>query len=137
MKVAVSSNGPDITSAVSPIFGRSPYFVLVDTESNEARTILNPAVSASGGAGVQSSQMLIREGAEAAIGINVGPNPTQVFMAGGVPVYQATGGTVKEAIEALKAGQLPQLGAATVGKDYGKSAVGGRGMGSGGRAAGG
>lgn len=129
MKVVVSSSGPGLDAEVSPIFGRCPYFVLVDTETNEARTIVNPAISASGGAGVQSSQMMIREGAEAAIGMNVGPNAAQVFMASGVPVYQAEPGTVRQAVEAFVAGTLPQLGTPTVGKDYGKS--GSRGMGSG------
>lgn len=129
MKVVVSSSGPGLDAEVSPIFGRCPYFVLVDTETNEARTIVNPAISASGGAGVQSSQMMIREGAEAAIGMNVGPNAAQVFMASGVPVYQAEPGTVRQAVEAFVAGTLPQLGTPTVGKDYGKS--GSRGMGRG------
>lgn len=131
MKVVVSSSGPGLDAEVSPIFGRCPYFVLVDTETNEAKTIVNPAISASGGAGVQSSQMMIREGAEAAIGMNVGPNAAQVFMASGVPIYQAEPGTVGEAIEALVAGTLPQLGAPTVGKDYGKSSGRSTGMGRG------
>ncbi len=129
MKVVVSSSGSGLDAEVSPIFGRCPYFVLVDTDTNDAKTIVNPAISASGGAGVQSSQMMIREGAEAAIGMNVGPNAAQVFMASGIPVYQAQPGTVRQAVEALLAGTLPQIGAATVGKDYGKS--GARGMGSG------
>jgi len=119
------------------MFGRCPYFILADTETLEARAIPNPAISASGGAGVQSSQMIVRQGVEAVIGVNVGPNALQVFMAAGIPVYQAEEGTVQQAIEALQAGQLAALGAPTVDKDFGKpggaSARGlGRGMGMGG-----
>jgi predicted Fe-Mo cluster-binding NifX family protein len=152
MKVVVSSNGPDVSSAVSPIFGRCPYFVLVDSETMDASSMPNPAIGASGGAGVQSSQMLIREGVQAVIGANVGPNAMQVFAAAGMPVYQVTGGTVQEAVDALRAGTLQLLSGPTVSTDYGKGAGnaaggrgtgggrgmgGGRGLGGGGRTAGG
>jgi hypothetical protein len=39
----------------------------------------------------------------------VGPNAFNVLQAAGVPVYTATAGTVREAAEAYKAGQLPAM----------------------------
>jgi len=126
MRVAVSSSGPGLEDAVSPIFGRCPYLLLVDSETMEARSLVNAAVSASGGAGVQASQMLVREGAQAVIGANVGPNAAQVLLAAGVPVYQVSGGTVREAVEAFRKGTLKQLSTPNVGTNYGKGAGLGR-----------
>jgi predicted Fe-Mo cluster-binding NifX family protein len=133
MIVVVSSRGPHLEDEVSPIFGRSPYFLLVDSETMVAQDMLNPAVSASGGAGVQSSQMLVRQGVEAVIGGNVGPNAMAVFTAAGIPVYHAAGRTVQQAVEALRDSVLERLDGPTVAKDHGKSGgtFAGRGMGRG------
>lgn len=145
MKVAVSSGGRDIEAQVSPIFGRCAYFLIVESETMEATALTNRAVGASGGAGIQSAQYVLRQGAEVVISGNMGPNAMQVVKAAGVPVYAVDGVTVREAIEALKAGQLQPVGGATVANDYGKTnpgpgAGGGRrggGMGRGGRGRGG
>ncbi|RLC68193.1 MAG: dinitrogenase iron-molybdenum cofactor biosynthesis protein, partial [Chloroflexi bacterium] len=52
MKVAVSSNGSDLNAPVSPVFGRCPYYIFVDTETMEYEAIANPAMAAPGGAGI-------------------------------------------------------------------------------------
>jgi predicted Fe-Mo cluster-binding NifX family protein len=144
MKVAVSSSGSGLDAQVSPIFGRCAYFVLVDSETMEATAVANSAVGAAGGAGIQSAQYVLRQGAEAVISGNVGPNAMQVLASAGLPLYQVNGVmSVRQAVEALNAGQLPAVGSPTVGSDYGKGAAGpgtgrggglgrGRGMGRGG-----
>ena len=137
MKVAVSSGGTDLDAQVSPIFGRCAYFVMVDSETMEATALTNNAVGASGGAGIQSAQYVLRQGAEAVISGNIGPNSMQVLVAAGVPVYAVDSLTVREAIEALKAGKLQAVGSPTVGSDYGKPGAGpGGGLGGGRRGGG-
>jgi predicted Fe-Mo cluster-binding NifX family protein len=136
MKVAVSSNGMDLDAPVSVFFGRCSNFVLVDTETMEATALPNGAVGASGGAGVQSAQFVLRQGAEAVISGNVGPNAMQVLSAAGVPVYSAGDTSVRQAIDNLVAGSLRPLTAASVPSDYGKTrpasrlGIGGRGRGT-------
>jgi predicted Fe-Mo cluster-binding NifX family protein len=44
---------------------------------------------------------------------NVGPNAFQVLQSVGVPVYLFSGGTVRQAVEAYKAGTLPATGGAS------------------------
>jgi predicted Fe-Mo cluster-binding NifX family protein len=91
--------------------------------------VQNPAVSASGGAGVQAAQFVIERGAQAVVTGNVGPNAFNVFQAARVPVHLFGGGTVRQAVEAYKAGQLPVAGGANAPAHAGMGQ--GRGMGRG------
>ena len=51
MKIAVTANGADLDAPISPIFGRCPTYLFVDTETMQFEAVQNPAVSAPGGAG--------------------------------------------------------------------------------------
>lgn len=130
MKIVITSQGPSLDSQVSPLFGRCPTYLLVDSDEMSAESLSNPAVGAAGGAGIQAAQFIVQRDADAVISGNVGPNAFNVLHAAGVPVYLAQDGTVQEAVEALKAGELQQVGAPNVGGHYGTG--GGRGMGMGG-----
>jgi predicted Fe-Mo cluster-binding NifX family protein len=111
MKIAVSAEGATLEAAASPVFGRCPYYVFVDTETMEAVGVDNPAMSAGGGAGIQAAQFVMEQGAKAVVSGNLGPNADQVFQASGVPVYFFGGGTVHEAVDAFKNGKLEKGGA--------------------------
>ena len=45
MKIAVTSTGRTIDSEVDVRFGRSPYFLIVDTDTMEVEAIENPNIS--------------------------------------------------------------------------------------------
>lgn len=128
MKIAVSSNGNDLSTPVSPVFGRCPYYLFVDTESMEFEAVANPAISAPGGAGIQAAQFVASQGAKAVLTGNVGPNAFNVLQAAGVQVFTVAGGTVKEAVEAHKEGRLQAINGPSAGPYAG---MGGRGMGMG------
>jgi len=128
MKVAVSSNGNDLSAQVSPVFGRCPYYIFVDTESMEFEAMANPAISAPGGAGIQAAQLVANQGAKAVLTGNMGPNAFNVLQAAGVQVFTVAGGTVKEAVEAYKEGRLQVITGPSAGPYAG---MGGRGMGMG------
>jgi predicted Fe-Mo cluster-binding NifX family protein len=125
MKIVITANGADLDAPASPIFGRCSTFIVVDTESTQFEAIANPAVSASGGAGVQAAQYVVELGAQAVVTGNVGPNAFGVFQAAQTPVYLFKGGTVREAMAAYKRGQLSSASGATVSQHAGM----GRGMG--------
>ena len=59
-----------------------------------------------GGAGIQAAQYVIGQGVQSVVTGNVGPNAFGVFRAAGVPVYLFRSGTVRQAVEAHKSGQL-------------------------------
>jgi predicted Fe-Mo cluster-binding NifX family protein len=129
VKVAVSSSGAGLDADASPVFGRCPTYVFVDTDSMEAESVDNPAMSAGGGAGIQAAQFVVERGAEAVVSGNVGPNAFAVFESAGVPVYLFGGGSVREAVEACKEGRLSRAGTANVQAHAGMG--GGRGTGRG------
>jgi len=140
MKVAVSAMAPDMNAAIDPRFGRAQYFLIVDPDTMKFDVVPNPNIDAMGGAGIQSAQMIGNKGVEAIITGQVGPNAFQTLSAIGIRIHQSMGGTVRQAIEAFKAGQLPmvsQPGPGHAGMGMGGGVVPGQaamGMGRAGRA---
>jgi predicted Fe-Mo cluster-binding NifX family protein len=108
MKIAVTATAEGLDAGASPIFGRSQYIVLVDTDTLESETLPNPAISASGGAGIQAAQFLVGRGIQALVTGNVGPNAFQVLDAANTPVYLYHGDTVRGAVQAFTNGELTQ-----------------------------
>ena len=119
MKVAISSLGEALDAGVDAVFGRCAAFVCVDTETSEVTAWPNPALAASGGAGIQAAQFVLDQQVDAVVSGNLGPNAMRVFSAAGVPVYAAQGGTVGQAVAALQAGELALIQAPTVGSHHG------------------
>ncbi|GEM_PF-260794 len=109
MKVVIPANGVGLDAPISSVFGRCPTFVFVDTETMECDSQPNPAVSMPGGAGAQATQFVLQIGAEAILAPNMGPNAFRVAAAAGVPVYRLKGSTVREAVDAFRAGELTQI----------------------------
>ena len=122
MRVVVSASGYDLDAATSPVFGRCPVFVFVETDSLRFEALDNPALNAGGGAGIEAAQFVIERGAAAVLTGNVGPNAYQVFEAANLPVYVNPAGTVRDAVEAYNAGRLQQSGGASVSEHAGMRA---------------
>jgi predicted Fe-Mo cluster-binding NifX family protein len=114
MTVVVSSQGEDLDAPASPVFGRCPTYVFVDTETMEFEAVPNPAMSQGGGAGIQAAQFVVSRGAEAVLTGNLGPNAFDVLQAAGVPGYLVNEGTVRQAVQAYNAGQLVTMAGANV-----------------------
>jgi predicted Fe-Mo cluster-binding NifX family protein len=114
MKVVISANGMDLHSDASLTFGRCPSYVFVDTETMEYEGVANPAANAYGGAGIQAAQFVIEKGARAVLTGNVGPNAFEVLREADVPIFRHGGGSVRECVEAYKAGRLESSSDASV-----------------------
>jgi predicted Fe-Mo cluster-binding NifX family protein len=129
MKVVVSSQGDDVDALVSPVFGRCPTYVFVDTATMELEALPNPAMSQGGGAGIQAAQYVVSKGAEAVLSGNLGPKAFDVLQAASVPSYLVIEGTVRQAVEAYQADQLEPMAGANVAAHAGMGR--GRGLGRG------
>jgi len=115
MKVAVTSQGTQLTSATDPRFGRAKYFIVVDTDTGDFSAVDNSVnLNAVQGAGIQAGRKVVDLGVEAVVTGHVGPKAFSTLQAGGVTVYTGASGTVAEAVEQLKAGKLKQASGADV-----------------------
>ncbi|HID76321.1 MAG TPA: dinitrogenase iron-molybdenum cofactor biosynthesis protein [Planctomycetaceae bacterium] len=107
MKVAVSSQGQNLDSPVDPRFGRARYFVVVETDTGEFSTHDNTRnVETVQGAGIQAGRAVVELGARAVLTGHVGPKAFAALRAAGLEVFTGVSGTVGEAVERYKAGQL-------------------------------
>jgi len=119
MKIAVTSTGPSLDAPVDQRFGRAQYILVVDPESMAVEPIENPSVQASGGAGVQTAQMVAATGAQAVLTGNVGPNAYHALSAAGMKVHVGAAGTVRQAVEAYLRNELQETTEPSVGSHFG------------------
>jgi predicted Fe-Mo cluster-binding NifX family protein len=116
MKLAISISGNTLDSPFDARFGRAAAFCIVDTENGEWQAFDNPALTASGGAGVQAAQFVAKQGAGAVVSGAFGPNAFDTLAAAGVELYLAPTSqsyTAAEIVKMFKAGELARAGAAT------------------------
>nr|QNO54407.1 hypothetical protein JEICAKEA_00017 [Methanosarcinales archaeon ANME-1 ERB7] len=134
MKICVTATAGDLNAQVDPRFGRSQYFVFVDSDTMAFEAMANEAITAPGGAGIQAAQAVVNKGVSVVISGNIGPNAFQVLSTAGVKIATGAYGTVQEAVEMYKSGKLGEVGASTVSAHAGMGATapgGGFGMGMG------
>jgi predicted Fe-Mo cluster-binding NifX family protein len=111
LKIAISSTGKDIDSAIDPRFGRAAYFIIAEIKNKEfkiVKTIANPNINVGGGAGVSAGQLVANEQVSAVITGNIGPRAMDVFSQLKIEVYSAAG-TVKKAIEDFMKNKLQKI----------------------------
>jgi predicted Fe-Mo cluster-binding NifX family protein len=129
MRIAISAQGENLDALASPVFGRCPAYILVDTETMQFEAVPNPARNQGGGAGIQAAQFVVEHGAQAVLTGNLGPKAFNVLQAAGIPGYLVPEGTVGQAVEAFKVNQLQSMEGANAAADAGMGGGAGFGMG--------
>jgi predicted Fe-Mo cluster-binding NifX family protein len=123
MKVAISTNGEDLESAiVDPRFGRCDNFIIVNTKNLSFFVMSNKARMEGHGAGISAAQSIINEKVDAVISGNFGPNAFDTLAAAKVKMYSYNG-LIANAIKELQENNLQEVTQPTRG--------GSRGMGRG------
>ncbi len=119
MKICVTSEGEALDSKVDPRFGRCQYFIVVDTDTLAFEAVRNPNIESMGGAGIQSGQLVAEKQVKALITGNVGPNAFQALQAANIDVITGVSGTVEEAVEEYKKGDLKPTSGPSVNSKFG------------------
>lgn len=109
MKIAITSMGTKLEDKIDPRFGRCHYFILFDTETNKFEAIENTGAQGMGGVGIQSGQIMADKGVETVLTGSCGPNAFQTLQAAGIKVITRVSGTVQEAIDKFKSGELKAI----------------------------
>ena len=110
MKILIAAQGSDLNAKIDKRFGHSKYFIIFDTQNASYKSIPN-AVEGDVGVGLD---VIVREGVEAIITGNIGPNAFERLKEMGIPVYVARGITVKEALEKIARGELQPVSEPTM-----------------------
>ena len=107
-RIAVTSEGPQLTDMVDPRFGRAAGFVVVDLATNAASYIDNGGSQAlAQGAGIQAAENVARAGAGVVLSGFVGPKAFQALSAAGIQVVQNVENmTVGQAVDKYRQGLL-------------------------------
>lgn len=109
MRIAIPINEMRMESEVCVSFGRAPYFLVYDTQSDVSNFFENPGAASQGGAGIKAAQAIVDAMAETLLTVRCGENSAKVFQGAGIKVYKTTKGSAKENIEALQKGELAPL----------------------------
>jgi predicted Fe-Mo cluster-binding NifX family protein len=107
MKIAITAQGEQMQSPVDPRFGRAKWFIVVDTDTGDFEAFDNKKnFDAAQGAGIQAGRNVAELGVKAVVTGNVGPKAFATLRAAGIDVHVGACGTVQEALEQFKAGEL-------------------------------
>lgn len=107
MKVAIPTIGKKgLEELIGEHFGRTETYTLVDTETGEV-SVLDNTSHHMGGQGYPP-ELLHAAGAEVLLCQGLGSRAIQMFRDSGIKVYVGAFGTVKDALESFKSGELSE-----------------------------
>jgi predicted Fe-Mo cluster-binding NifX family protein len=109
MRITLPVNNKDIKSDICPSFGRTPYFLIYDTDDKSIIFLDNLAAQSAGGAGIKAAQMLLDQSIKIIIAPRYGENAAKVLLDGGIKVYKNVAGTAEKNIKAYEKNQLDIL----------------------------
>ena len=109
MKIAIPVDEKTLKSSVCVSFGRTPYFLIYDTETKESVFIDNSAAASTGGAGIKAAQTIVDNKANALLTPRCGQNAADVIKSADIKIYKTTSTSVKDNIAAFVDGKLPLL----------------------------
>ncbi len=122
MKVAISSEGPDLGANVSHRIGISKYFLIIDLKSMEIEAVPNPTGPdpSPGGGGIHIVVLAISKKVDTVLTGYCSPVAEKYLLSNGIEVITRVGGTVGQAVKDYKEG-LFQNHKATGKESYGQN----------------
>lgn len=115
MKLAFTTSGDNLDALLDSRFGRAPKFLIYDLDTNTFEVINNQEnLSAVQGAGIQAGETIAKTGAQAVITGHCGPKAFRALTAAGIKIFNTSAGTVAEALEKYRSGQIPEARSADV-----------------------
>ncbi len=111
MKVFITSQNPVLDSAVDKRFGRCPWLILFDDETNQWEALENPGSSQSGGAGIAAAQFVVDKKADVVISGDFGPNASSALKAANIEmlIFSDTTVSVQDALDQYQKKQLKKF----------------------------
>lgn len=101
--VAVTAMNSSTTSPLSPIFSKSPYYVIVDLKTGAINPVANAKTEATG---IIAAKWLMQNHIDAVITGRIGPKAFDVLRSAKIPVYTGVFGSTEDIVQAFREGQL-------------------------------
>ncbi|MEA1936804.1 MAG: NifB/NifX family molybdenum-iron cluster-binding protein [Patescibacteria group bacterium] len=111
MKIAISSTGKNLESEIDTRFGRCPYFLIVEIENKEIKSVKaieNTAAGQRGEARITSAEIVAKEKVVAIITANLGPRAFSIFEQFEIKIYQGEG-KIGDAVEKFIKRELMEM----------------------------
>jgi predicted Fe-Mo cluster-binding NifX family protein len=109
MKIAIPVDENKVGTSVCMSFGRTPYFMIFDTETKESTFLDNSAASSQGGAGIKAAQSIVDSKAAILLTPRCGENAAEVLKAAHIEMYKTIDGSALDNVAAFLNGKLPLL----------------------------
>ena len=109
MKIAVPADEKNMDSNVCVSFGRTPYFLIYDTDTKEGNFLENAAAESAGGAGIKAAQAVADNKADVLLTPRCGENAADVLKSADIRIYKTISASIKENIDAFLDGKLALL----------------------------
>ncbi len=109
MKIAMPVDDKFMDTSICISFGRTPYFLIYDTDTKEGVFLDNSAVASQGGAGIKAAQTISDNKADALLTPRCGENAADVLKAADIKIYKTQGTSAIDNINAFVDGKLSVL----------------------------
>ena len=109
MKIAIPVEEQNIQTTVCVSFGRAPFFMVYDLETNQAEFLENPAASSPGGAGVKAAQFVVDQQVDCLLTPRCGENAAEVIQGAKIKIYKTVEPSVEKTLNQFKADALSIL----------------------------
>ena len=109
MKIAVPVDDKIVETNVCSSFGRTPYFLIYDTEIKDGRFIDNSAAASQGGSGIKAAQIVVDNNANVLLTPRCGENAAEVIKAANIEIYKTINASAMDNINAFITGKLDIL----------------------------
>ena len=106
MKIAIPVDEKRLESNVCVSFGRTPYFLIYESDTEDSVFLKNSAVTSTGGAGIKAAQMVVDQQVNVILTPRLGENAANILNAAEIKIYKTIPGSAKANIDAFLAGNL-------------------------------
>ncbi len=109
MKLAIPVEAKGLQKKVCTSFGRTPYFLIYDTDSRVEVYLDNSAAATQGGAGIKAAQIIVDSNVDALLTPRCGKNAAEVLEDSGIKLFKTRDGSIKDNLEDFAANKLEVL----------------------------
>jgi len=109
MKIALpTTSEAGLEADICSHFGQAAFFTIIDSDTGEVSCEANSGQHHGGEGQMTPAQVIAAMGANAVICGGLGSRAVQLFGAAGIQVFSGAQGTVEQALDAHRAGQLQE-----------------------------